>query len=263
VSERHDARASEQGPPAATLPASVKVSVLFRSLLVQAAWNYRTMLGTGMAFALTPVLRHVHDDPAEVERAVARHASLFNAHPYLASLALGALGRMEMDGVDPAQVERFRAALPGPLGAIGDRLVWAGWLPLCSLLGITISAAFSIAAGVVTFLLVYNAGHLAVRFWGFELGWSAGLSLGSRLGGLGLAREARRVEAGICLLIGVVSGVLLTDLAGGGASSLLVLCGVLALLAGHVSGPRAWRPTAWIVTLGVGVLAGAGHFFSL
>ena len=263
MSRKGEIRIPTEEQPPAPLPPSVKASVLLRSLLVQAAWNYRTMMGTGMAFALTPVLRHVHDDPEEVERAVARHASLFNAHPYLASLALGALGRMEMDGAEPAQVERFRAALRGPLGAMGDRLVWAGWLPLCSLLGITISAAFSIAAGVVTFLLVYNVGHLGLRLWGFELGWSAGLSLGSRLRRLGLAREARRIEAGICLLVGVVSGVLLTDLAGGGPSRLLVLCGALALLLGHVLGPRAWRPTAWIVTLGVGVLALAGHVLSL
>lgn len=251
----------EAGPT--TLPMGVRVSVLLRSLLVQAAWNYRTMLGTGMAFALTPVLRHVHSDPDELERAVARHASLFNAHPYLASLALGALGRMEMDGVDPAQVDRFRSALRGPLGAVGDRLVWAGWLPLCSLLGISVSVAFSIGAGVVTFLLVYNAGHLALRLWGFEIGWSAGRTLGSRLRELGLAREARRIEAGICLLVGVVSGALLMDLGRGGGSGLLLLSGVLALLGGHLLGPRAWRPTAWIVTLGVGVLALAGHFLSL
>ena len=37
----------------------------------------------------------------------------------------GALARAELDGEPPARIERFRTALCGPLGSVGDRLVWA------------------------------------------------------------------------------------------------------------------------------------------
>lgn len=249
--------------PLAPLPLGVRTAVIVRSLLVQAAWNYRTMLGTGMAFALTPALRHVHGSAEAVDRALERHVSLFNAHPYLTPLALGALARLEAEGASEDMIERFRAALRGPLGALGDRLVWAGWLPMCSLLGILISVTVSPGTGVGVFLLVYNAGHLALRAWGFEVGWSAGASLGSRLRELRLTREAQRIETGVCLLTGVVAGFVLPSLAGVDPAWLPALVGVAGLLAGYGLGVRAWRPAAWIVTLGVGAIGLAGRFLQL
>lgn len=252
-----------RGAGAPRLPLRVRLAVLLRSLLVQAAWNYRTMMGTGMAFALVPVLRFVHGDDDDFQRAVARHASLFNAHPYLASFAIGALARLEADRADGETIDRFRAALRGPLGAMGDRLVWAAWLPMCALLGIFCTAAVSPTVGVVVFLLVYNVGQIALRAWGFEIGWSAGTDLGRRLRELRLTRETRRIEATVCLLIGMVAGTLLVGIETLTPATLPALAGVLALLAGYAAGPRAWRPTAWIVTLGVGALALAGHFLPL
>ncbi len=247
----------------ARLPVGVRLAVLARSLLVQAAWNYRTMMGTGMAFALVPVLRHVHGEARAFDDAVARHATLFNAHPYLASFAIGALARLEAEGADGDTIERLRAALRGPLGAMGDRLVWAAWLPMCALLGILVSAAVAPAAGVALFLVVYNLGQIALRAWGFEIGWSAGTELGRRLRELRLTRETRRIEAAVCLLAGAVSGTLLTSVAAVSSSTLPALAGIVALLAGYAVGPRAWRPTAWIVTLGVGAIALAGRLLPL
>ena len=36
--------------------------MLLRSLVIQGVWNYRTMLGTGFAFALLPTLKRVYGD---------------------------------------------------------------------------------------------------------------------------------------------------------------------------------------------------------
>src|SRR5207237_102193 len=74
----------------------------------------------------------------EFKAALARESHYFNAHPYLASVAVGALARAELDGEPPERIERFRTALAGPLGSVGDRLVWAGWLPFCSLAALAI-----------------------------------------------------------------------------------------------------------------------------
>jgi len=253
-------RATVQVQP---LPLRVRVAVVLRSLLVQAAWNYRTMLGTGMAFALTPALRHLHTGADAVDRALERHASLFNAHPYLTPLALGALARLEAEGASDEMIDRFRSALRGPLGALGDRLVWAGWLPLCALFGVALSVVGRPGLGVVLFLLLYNAGHMALRAWGFQVGWSAGASLGGRLRELRLAREAQRIETAVCLLCGVVAGALLPSLGGADPQWAAGLAGVVALVVGYGLGVRAWRPVAWIVTLGVGAIGLAGHLLLL
>jgi len=159
--------------------------MLLRTLAIQGAYNYETMIGNGIAFCVEPALRllpgGVHS--VEFKEALARQSKYFNAHPYLASVAVGALARAELDREPAVKIERFRTALAGPLGSVGDRLVWAGWLPFCSLVALT---AFGFGAGastvLVVFLGLYNAGHLALRAWGLRTGWNRGLRVAQSLG---------------------------------------------------------------------------------
>ena len=155
------------------------VAIFMRLLAIQGSWNYETLIGNGIGFCVEPALRllpgGVHGDAFKA--ALARQSAYFNAHPYLASVAVGALARAELDGEPPERIERFRTALCGPLGSVGDRLVWAGWLPFCSL-GVWLLRARGAAplAVVLFFLVLYNAGHLALRVWGLHVGWTRGLA---------------------------------------------------------------------------------------
>jgi len=145
---------------------------LLRLFAVQGSYNYERMLGVGVGVAEEPLLRDLAD--GKYRAAVARGAHFFNAHPYLVGLAIGAAARAEHDGAAPDQIERLREALCGPLGSLGDRLVWAGWLPLLS--GLTM-AAIALGAGwiaVGAFLIVYNVGHVALRWWALQAGWTHG-----------------------------------------------------------------------------------------
>jgi PTS system mannose-specific IID component len=171
--------------PVRPLPLRITAAMLLRSLAIQGAWNYETFLGNGIAFCMEPALRLLPGGPCgqAFKAAMARQSAYFNAHPYLAAIAVGALARAELDGEPPERIERFRTALAGPLGSLGDRLVWAAWLPFCSLLALL---AFSVGTrtGTVLFLFlgVYNAGHLWLRAWGLRTGWRHGLRVGSALG---------------------------------------------------------------------------------
>ena len=145
---------------------------LLRLFAVQGSYNYERMLGVGVGVAEEPLLRDLGD--GRYRPAVARGAHFFNAHPYLIGLAIGAAARAEHDGAPPDQIERLREALCGPLGSLGDRLVWAGWLPFLS--GLTM-AAIALGAGwiaVGVFLIVYNIGHVALRWWALKAGWTHG-----------------------------------------------------------------------------------------
>jgi PTS system mannose-specific IID component len=149
---------------------------LLRLFTVQGSWNYERMQGVGMGVAEEPLLRDLRSEGngARYRAAVARAAHFFNAHPYLCGLAVGAAARAEHDGVAPEQVERLRTALCGPLGSLGDRLVWAGWLPLTSglaLIGVALGLGLRAVLG---FLVVYNAGHVALRWWALRAGWRYG-----------------------------------------------------------------------------------------
>ena len=92
------------------LPRSAVLATYVRSFFIQAAWNYHTMLGTGFAFTLLPGLRRIHDgDAGAMNAAAARHLEHFNAHPYLAGMAVGGVLNLEEASEDPeASGERAR-----------------------------------------------------------------------------------------------------------------------------------------------------------
>jgi PTS system mannose-specific IID component len=166
------------------LPIRTEAAMLLRMLAIQGSWNYETLLGNGMGFCIEPALRllpgGIHTP--EFKAALARQSKYFNAHPYLASVAVGALARAELDGEPPEKIERFRTALAGPLGSVGDRLIWAGWLPLCSLAALAVYGLGGGAGAVLlTFLGAYNAGHLALRAWGLRVGWNRGMRVAQAL----------------------------------------------------------------------------------
>ena len=95
-------------------------SAFLRSFLIQGSWNNRTMIGGGFAFALLPILRRIYrGDPEAFKESLQRHSEHFNAHPYLANLALGAASRMEEEGRDPEEIRRFKLAVRGALGKHG------------------------------------------------------------------------------------------------------------------------------------------------
>ena len=108
------------------LPRGVLVSTFLRSFTIQGSWNYRTMLGGGFAFAMLPVLRWVsRNDREALARGLTRHLEHFNAHPYMASLALGATARLELDEGAPGPDFWVRRPLEPGLGRAHEALTSA------------------------------------------------------------------------------------------------------------------------------------------
>jgi PTS system mannose-specific IID component len=210
-------------------------SVLLRALAVQGSWNYETLTGTGFAFVLLPALRQIHSgDPAALDKAIRRHEGPFNSHPYLAPLALGAVIRMEEEGEDPVVIDRFKAALRGSLGTLGDQLIWTGWRPVC-LLGALTLLALGVPwwAAVVAFLCAYNLGHLGLMYWGFSVGLNEGRAVAGRLRGTVRSTQPRLMTAG-AFLVGVV---------------------VVLVAVGGIPLTGQKPPVAWVIPAAVGVAA--------
>lgn len=244
------------------LPFRTRVAIFVRLLAIQGAWNYETLLGNGIGFCIEPALRllpgGIHT-PA-FHAALARESRYFNAHPYLAAVAVGALARAELDGEPPERIERFRTALCGPLGSVGDRLVWAGWLPFCSLASL---ALFGLGAGTAAvigfFLLTYNAGHFALRIWGLNTGWTHGLRVASALGNPVLRRGPQQIGRLAALATGIAIPLALGRIVGPGRNLLggvLVAVAVGALVIVRLQG----RVEGWRLSL---VLLAAFALFSV
>lgn len=236
-------------------------SAFLRCFVIQGSWNYHTMLGSGFAFAMLPGLRRIFaDDPEALEASVARHLEHFNAHPYLSGLAVGAALRLEAEGAEPELVRRFKTAVRGPLGGLGDALVWASWLPAVSLAALVLVwVGVPGWVTVLAFLVLYNAGHLLLRIWGFRAGLREGQGVAAVLARVGLGRWTERVRGVATLLLGLLVGVILTAPGGLLASGLLwSVLAALSFLGGLFLGHQAWRPAAGVVVAVVAVLSAWG-----
>jgi mannose PTS system EIID component len=154
--------------------------VFGRSLFLQASWNPQGMQNLGLAYALFPALKDLYPDPERQMAAVRRHLAFFNTQPYMAAAILGGVifheGRIARGEEGPEQVVAFKAALMGPLAALGDGFFWLSLRPAMGALCAALAPVLGAWAALL-FLVLYNAVHLTLRARLFRMG----LRLGDRL----------------------------------------------------------------------------------
>ncbi len=161
-------------------------SVLLRSFFIQTVWNFKSLLAVGLCFALIPIGKRVCKNKQEMKAFLNRHLSFFNAHPYFSAYALGAIARLEeayaMQELDEVEkINRFKNAIIGPLGAVGDQFFWATVKPTSLIIGITGIAVFEDVrlklASIAIMLIVYNVPHLYIRAKGLWQGYQEGFEI--------------------------------------------------------------------------------------
>jgi PTS system mannose-specific IID component len=111
---------------------------------------------------------------------VQRHLTFFNTHPYTAAAIVGGIlyheQRIARGEEDPKRVIEFKAALMGPLAALGDGFFWLSLKPaagaVCAAL-VPLIGAWS----AVVFLVLYNAVHLYMRARFLMIGLARGDAL--------------------------------------------------------------------------------------
>ncbi len=175
---------------------------LVRLLSLQASFTFERLQGVGIAVAEEPLLEPLGTESEPARAARSRSAQYFNAHPFMAGIAVGALARAELDHQPGERILRLRTALSGPLGALGDQLFWAGIVP--SIMGVMLIAS-ALGHGLqalVGMVVGYNVCRLLVTGWGLRLGLSYGLDVGGEI-----SHSRLRAMAGAAgLLAAVVIG---------------------------------------------------------
>ena len=227
------------------------MAMLARSFAVQGSFNYRTLIGAGFAFVVLPALRRTFQDrPLELEEAVRRHQEPFNSHPYLVGVAAGAVVRLEQDGAPAPVLERFKSAIRGSLGSIGDALFWAGFRPACVLLALVlVSSGVPFWLAILTFLVLYNTAHVSTRAWGFRLGLQHGASVAASLRVSPLVRAWRASAVTGAFLLGTLSLLVAAGRLTGEPGPLSTLAATIAVGAGIVLGPVIRLPAVIILAL--------------
>lgn len=135
----------------------------WRSLLLQASFNYERMQGAGWLYGLIPALRKIHTNPNDLSRAMKGHMGFFNTHPFLVTFVMGIVLAMERSKQNVNSIQSTKIAVGAPLGGIGDAMFWLTLLPICGGIGADLALQGSIL-GAVIFFLLFNTVHFGLRF---------------------------------------------------------------------------------------------------
>ncbi|EOL43599.1 PTS system mannose/fructose/sorbose family transporter subunit IID [Enterococcus caccae] len=163
--------------PAEQLDKKTLNKMVWRSLFLQASFNYERMQAGGWLYAILPGLKKIHGkDKDDLAASMSHNLEFFNTHPFLVTFVMGIVLSLEQNKADIPTIRAVRVAAMGPLGGIGDALFWFTLVPITA--GITANMAIdgNIAAPFI-FLLVFNIAQFALRFflmsWSYKLGTDA------------------------------------------------------------------------------------------
>lgn len=188
------------------LPGRIVVQTFFRSLLLQASWNFERLQGLGVLFVMAPALRFLYRD-RDLSEAFGRHTEYFNTHPFLAPAVLGATLRLEAaraaGEVPPYQIGEFKTMFASPCAAMGDAFFWGGLRPLAAVCALFFAVQGRLWSPLVL-LAVFNLPHLYCRIRGLQLGLRQGAGIADSLLRLGLPDWATRLKQLTVLLLGVL-----------------------------------------------------------
>ncbi len=146
----------------------------WRSLFLQASFNYERMQAGGWLFAMAPALKKIHKKKEDLAKSMKMHLELFNTHPFLVTFIMGIIAAMEENKNDTETIRGVKVATMGPLGGIGDALFWLTLLPISAGIGASLAIDGSIA-GPIIFLIIFNIVHFTLRFGLMHYGYKTGV----------------------------------------------------------------------------------------
>mgnify|MGYP000769868266 CR=1 FL=1 len=155
--------------PAQPLDKQTLNKMVWRSLNLQASFNYERMQAAGWLYCILPGLEKIHTDKEDLKLSMAHNLEFFNTHPFLVTFVMGIVLSLEQQKADINTIRAVRVAAMGPLGGIGDAIFWFTLVPITA--GITAKMAIDGSImGPILFLIIFNAVQFAVRFW--LMNWS-------------------------------------------------------------------------------------------
>ncbi|MEG1432413.1 MULTISPECIES: PTS system mannose/fructose/sorbose family transporter subunit IID [Eubacterium] len=146
----------------------------WRSLLLQASFNYERMQACGWLYGIMSGLKKIHKNKKDLSTSMRDHMEFFNTHPFLVTFIMGLVLAMEENKEDRETIRAVKVATMGPLGGIGDALFWLTALPICAGIGASMAINGNIA-GPFVFLILFNAIHFGLLFFLSHYGYNTGV----------------------------------------------------------------------------------------
>ncbi len=242
---------------APVVPLWVRMEVVLRAFWIQASLNYESMQGLGRLVCLLPVIRWLSLPGKEFASFVRRHSGLFNSNPFIATLGLGALARLEFDrnanpeSVPDGMIERFSERVSTPLGSVGDELFWVTLRPHAVLLG-ALGALLTGVWGACLLLVVFGVWQGYYRWNCFTWGWASGARIAAVLQSEHFRRPA--IYAGWIAsgCAGAAFVLLLVKSPAGALTSKAQVAAFAGAFAGACAALSHRKPATWALLVAIG-----------
>lgn len=155
--------------------------IFWRSCMLDSSWNYERQQNIGYSYAMTPVVKKLHEDGSEKQRrAYARGLDFMAVTPQLSTLLMGINAAMEEENAnnedfDDSTIVAVKTSLMGPLAGVGDSLIAATLRIIATGVAIGFSQQGSLL-GPILLLLIFNIPGFAIRYLGLKFGYRYGQS---------------------------------------------------------------------------------------
>ena len=167
--------------------------IFFRSFALQSAFSFDRMQALGFTWGLMPLLKRLYGTTAEYGKALRRHLTFINTHPWLPGPIYAMVAELEArrardpESVDVQSIQAVKGSLMGPIAGIGDSMFHGTLRPLIG----GVSASLALQGNPIAPLLFFfgtNIIHVWVQWTGVMSGFRMGGNLFERLDESGLKR---------------------------------------------------------------------------
>lgn len=273
----------EEAPkPPSHLSKGIIKSLFWRSMFLEANFNFETWQNSGFAFAIIPVLKRFYGTKERMSAALKRHLQFFNTSPYGSTLIIGIIAAMEeqnatTEDFDEESINSVKTGLMGPLAGVFDSLFWGTFKVIAAGVGTSLAIKGNVL-GPILFLLIFNVPHLIVRYNLTFIGYNTGTKF---LQNLAKTNVMSRLTEGSSILglmvIGAMTATLInisTPINIGGAGSSVPLQDVLNQIVPNLIPlgitflvfyfVKKHIKTTWLLLglLALGFLGSIAHFFA-
>ncbi len=220
-----------------------------RSFFSQGSFAFSARQNIGFAYCLEPAGNRIWSDPEDRKRFYFRHLEYYNGNPFMVTLVLGAVTRMEErfrdgDGVSEEDIRRFKLAVGPAVGSVGDRFFWRTLRPFGLVTGLLGAFWFGVW-GIPLFLAIFNLPVLYLRWYWLVRGYSLGPRVVIEIKNHALEKAVGAMETMSAAMLAFFLVICLGRLNGGFGSTV----GSMALFGFACIMPRKWMPPSIVMAV--------------
>lgn len=174
---------------------------------------YSRLMGPSWAYSMYPFMNWLYKDkdPEVKKENLKRQAQFWNCEAVMHDLGIGIIASMEKDHAETGKttvesIEAVKAALIGPLSAIGDTFSWVIWRVLVTGIALNFCLQGSII-GPILFYVLYNAPKYVLRWYLVLLGYRSGSQVLEQMGESGMMQQLTKAASilGVFMMGGMIT----------------------------------------------------------